>query len=903
MFVQQERVNKCPFVVSVGKDTDEKLSSLMTQLESLDVKKQIESLKKVISIASSGLEDVSSCAIPIIKFCFSSPDKYLKRLCLLFWEIFWSRHSSSSFSDETLLVCNRLLQDLESPNEFIRCATLRLLCSFQSKDVIEMLKGVVKANLGSSDNFVRRNAVMAVTSLINSGSDAFADVDELIFQLLQREEDEICRRNCFAMLSQCSIEKCLLFLSSVASKLCSECEFLQLEVIGFIRNAEVNVKTCSFYRKCLLSLLDSTFSSVVFESAVLLLRSPSLNLSLSEIQTCLHSLVQILNRCCDSNAKVFILRHIKLCDRQFPGQLSPFVTDFVKSFSSADSEVKKISLDILISLLSFDNREAIVELLVSLLAETARGSEFHCFIIEALCKTATLVPETIFLLTSAVIQLCDERLVKTAEKPIIDFLRSAALNESSRAFLISTLTTKVGLLGNLTVLRNVFWLLCEFSLSRHEIESSLDSLLSLYSSELGHSFHGFLSKNPLFACAFCLSLSKLVLKLSLEPPSDGSENTSLPSEKIAPSENISSKGDDGVASSLEMGETAKTNKKIAEVLLVLLSILRTIRLDNNSQKIVSNCLRLLSSPSCSSLHPVFASHFRLSFENVSSLVSPSKTSNPAVSADQDICVPFLTEKNDRRESQFPDFDGTTPKSDSGKPSESFLERISKVKQLTGYQDALYVEAMLDQAGLDLIIEYFVFNKNASPVDNVSIELYSSGSLDVTNSKESYSMEAGGCIRLLRKIKMSSSDGGIIFGEISFSSTASRRKIIRLDSVHLHAVDYLRPTTCERHEFAEMWAQFEWENKIDCKNQELSPIAFVERLATLTKSQVLTPSTFLRQNDNFLSANLIAKSTFGDLVLLNASLEKGVDGMLSGHVRIRCKNEGVARYVGAAVRSI
>jgi coatomer subunit beta len=47
----------------------------------------------------------------------------------------------------------------------------------------------------------------------------------------------------------------------------------------------------------------------------------------------------------------------------------------------------------------------------------------------------------------------------------------------------------------------------------------------------------------------------------------------------------------------------------------------------------------------------------------------------------------------------------------------------------------------------------------------------------------------------------------------------------------------------------------------------------------------------------LSANLCAKSLFGEDALANLSIEKTEDGAIQGHVRIRSKTQGIALSLG------
>ena len=66
--------------------------------------------------------------------------------------------------------------------------------------------------------------------------------------------------------------------------------------------------------------------------------------------------------------------------------------------------------------------------------------------------------------------------------------------------------------------------------------------------------------------------------------------------------------------------------------------------------------------------------------------------------------------------------------------------------------------------------------------------------------------------------------------------------------------------------------------------------FLNHIVASTNMKCLTPPSALLGNCGFLAANLYAKSVFGEDALVNLSVEKGVDGKLSGYIRIRCHSQ-------------
>ena len=63
--------------------------------------------------------------------------------------------------------------------------------------------------------------------------------------------------------------------------------------------------------------------------------------------------------------------------------------------------------------------------------------------------------------------------------------------------------------------------------------------------------------------------------------------------------------------------------------------------------------------------------------------------------------------------------------------------------------------------------------------------------------------------------MASTENGIIFGNIVYDVTGSTsdRNVVVLNDIHIDIMDYIVPAGCTDAEFRQMWADFEWENKV------------------------------------------------------------------------------------------
>lgn len=73
--------------------------------------------------------------------------------------------------------------------------------------------------------------------------------------------------------------------------------------------------------------------------------------------------------------------------------------------------------------------------------------------------------------------------------------------------------------------------------------------------------------------------------------------------------------------------------------------------------------------------------------------------------------------------------------------------------------------------------------------------------------------------------------------------------------------------------------------------------YLEHIMKNTNMNCLTPDAALSGDCGFLSANLHARSIFGEDALANLSIEKQGDTAIQGHVRIRSKTQGIALSLG------
>jgi len=227
-------------------------------------------------------------------------------------------------------------------------------------------------------------------------------------------------------------------------------------------------------------------------------------------------------------------------------------------------------------------------------------------------------------------------------------------------------------------------------------------------------------------------------------------------------------------------------------------------------------------------------------------------------------------------------------------------KLNRVYQLTGFSDPLYSEAYISVHQYDILLDVLVINQTSETLQNVNLELATLGDLKLVERPQTLTIAPGAKKSIKANIKVSSTETGIIFGNIVYDIAGvatSDKNCVVLNDIHIHIMDYSSPASCSELKFRTMWAEFEWENKVAVNTNITDVSEFLKHIVKSTNMNCLTPESALSGDCGFLSANLYARSVFGEDALANVSIEKQADGKIGGHVRIRSKTQGIALSLG------
>jgi len=371
----------------------------------------------------------------------------------------------------------------------------------------------------------------------------------------------------------------------------------------------------------------------------------------------------------------------------------------------------------------------------------------------------------------------------------------------------------------------------------------------------------------------------------------------------------------------------KANRFIGESMLVLASVLHLGRsglpskaiTNDDADRIALNLKVLAEKGGPESLKSIFTQECRdavsvmIEAQGASeAILSSNKKKNLALSTQADSPIRFsqLSKANDLAsagdifELGLSQALGTSKKESAADFSSS---KLSKVTQLTGFSDPVYAEAYVHVHQYDIVLDVLIVNQTSDTLQNVTLELATLGDLKLVERPSPVVMGPLDFCSIKANVKVSSTENGIIFGNIVYdcSGAASDRNVVVLNDIHIDIMDYIVPATCTEPEFRQMWAVFEWENKVAVNTTLTDLHDYLEHLLKSTNMKSLTPDKALSGECGFMAANLYAKSIFGEDALANVSLEKNPakpDATVTGHIRIRAKSQGMALSLGDKINT-
>mmetsp|Transcript_6230 Transcript_6230/g.26099 ORF Transcript_6230/g.26099 Transcript_6230/m.26099 type:complete len:924 (+) Transcript_6230:252-3023(+) len=908
-------------------------------------------------------EHLPKLLMTVIRFCINTDNHELKKLLMLFWEIAPKYDADHKLLPEMILVCNALRNDLNHSNEFIRGSMLRCLCKLHEPEIIEPLTPSIKSCLEHRHSYVRKNAALALYHVHKHFGHALVpDGAEIMERFVSAETELGSRRNAFLMLVNEAEEMAIDFLRTNAEdfdRFGDGFALLVLELTRKVCRREPSFK--AQFVRFLFQLLGSSSAAVSYETAWTLV---SLSSAPTAIRAAASTYTALLCSQSDNNVKLIVLERLAEIKQRHPRVLAEILMDILRALSSPNVDICKRTLEIAMDLVSPRNIEEVIQVLKrevirTRTAELEQNFEYRALLIDSMHTCAMKYPEV----ASSVVPVVMEFLGSEGAGEVVVFVRSIVQQYPSlRVEILEKLLNAFHEIRTAPVLATALWVLGEY-LEGDLVESGFDMITSC----VGGSFLAS-SEVPIPQVGTERTTESLGVTRSVILP-DGtyathpmSEDTSTPVHTTAVLRRLICEGDmflgtvtAGTLTKLacktmrSFGPCASVSKQRQVTALKLCCDLSELAqnkvacsaleatngkakclLEENQVRdgsAVADCVErlvfftnVLLDPSFTEFHAYFLQDSKNSFEdtfmssassNAQMSHNTSTTVQSLVSAAHQPDDLILWRQLRQGESNTVDFElcdvgDLTRATGMSEATDDYGVRLSHVHQLAGFADPIYAEASVTVHDYDIVLEITVVNRTTSTLTNLTVELATMGDLKLVERPQSLTVGPLDQHTIRANIKVSSTETGHIFGTIVYEkSSTAEKSYINLNSVHLDIMDYIRPASCSDEQFRQMWAEFEWENKVAIATVIPSLGEFLDHIVQSTNMCCLTPRSALEGASCFLAANLYAKSIFGEDALVNVSVEKkdDADGKLSGYVRIRSKTQGIALSLGDRITAV
>ncbi|KAG8967330.1 coatomer subunit beta [Tulasnella sp. 419] len=902
---------------------------------------KIDTLRRIILATVNG-NPQHAMLMPVIQYCMPSKSKTLKKLLHFYWEVCPKYDDNGKLKQEMILVVNAIRNDLQHPNEYIRGATLRALQKLKEAELLEPLIPTCRACLEHRHSYVRKNAVFAIYSIYKDFENLIPDAPELIHTFLAAESDMTCKRNAFVFLVNCAMPKAVEYLLSVYDQISSFDELMQMTIIELIRK---DCKNDSPHRpkyvRCIFELLNSSSHSVKYEAATTL---TALTSNPAAVKSAASSFIELVVKESDNNVKLIVLDRLETLRSKHEHVLDPLVMDLLRVLAAPDMEVRRKCLNIALQLVTSRNVEEVVgtlkkQLQKTLEADFEKNPEYRQLLIQSIHICAIKFSEVAANVVHALMEFLGDSNNPSAVD-VIAFVREVVekfpnLRQSITAKLMQTF----GDIKSGKVFRGALWIIGEYCSEPQDINEAVQAVrkvlgeIPILASEqrLLDAAGGDEEKDKELAAAGSSGAPRVLADgtYATESAFTGAAAAAARLEAVKaaskpPLRALILGGDfytGAVLGStltklvLRYSQLSKDAKKVnslrAEAMLIMTSIVRVgqskfaaVPIDEDSQERIMNCVRTLAELQTEPIvNDIFlkdtkAAYTKMVATEEKKAAEKKEKETKAVAIQVDDLLTFRQFSKKAATDGIEDYElDVTKATGAGEVTESIISDLSRVVQLTGFSDPVYAEALVKLHGFDILLDVLIVNQTADTLQNLCIEFATLGDLKLVERPSTHTLGPHAFHSIKATIKVSSTETGVIFGNIIWEKGTSEICVV-LSDIHIDIMDYIKPAHCNEAQFRSMWTEFEWENRVNVNTTITDLRIYLAHIMKSTNMACLTPEAALSGDCDFLSANMYARSLFGEDALANLSIEKMEDtGTIQGHVRIRSKTQGIALSLG------
>ena len=894
-------------------------------------------------------------------------DIKIKKMLFLFWEVIDKHKPDGTMKDEIILLCNGIRKDLDSPNEYIRGRTLRLLTKLPYKEILENVKAAVFDNIKHVHPYVRSNAIMCVLSFIdNFGVDIVPDsLPDDLKEIILKDTDTATRRNAYVLYSRISpMESLSLTQEIMENNEISELgDLFALCIVENLRKLnKIFPQKSSNFIHLLLELSVHKSHSVLFEIGSLLLEISS---NPNVVSSAVNILCSLLHEERDNNTLIIILKKLYNIKNRHGEILQEQILTFANLINlNYAVELRNLSFKLIDELITESTITQVFDKFINIFTQlnSVNESEFtielKSSMLKCMLKNIIKFPKIdkmyiLFVLEKNITFKKDKLFVYSQISTIKQLFTVYNKSEDENSILILNEMLKKIIklfeeIDQYEIMETCIWILANYSKDVPLLQQSFDLILK----NLGDLNFEFLEEE--------LTLEKMDSDII----NNDSAKRTVTKTVILP---------DGTYGTVTEILDVKEIKKQKEFKYLRKFILETSFYF--SANLVSALTNIIFK-----MNKLKFDKFKIYYFNTLNIICAIlKMNSKLIYKDPDntnhikMCLKFLLSNNNtiydewnsymqKYEKQLKlaqdqtkleqelsnikskDFKNNQPDDfisfrhckiyDPDNPDlgedESDMNLINKqnveindelfntnsssresdnkkrrfVEVLSGTEDPLFVEAEVNIYTYDLSIEFTIKNKSKNALQNVSLQLFVPKEFSIIEKPPIFTLEPNETVHVRSSVKFTKTINAYIFGQISFNNFKGENSFMHLSGLFIELLSTYKENISDL-DFRKNWSDYTWEHNVMIVSRKKKFSECVNELIKGLNMTLVSPKTIEMINDEFpfMVCNLYAKTKLGENALVNLSVERSKDNKIIGSCFIRSKTKDFMTGLGEKIKAL
>ena len=949
---------------------EEPLSSyrdVLKKISSKIIPDKQDALKTVLGSMVNDDNYPEDLMINVIHHLTIVDDIKIKKMLFLFWEVIDKHKPDGTMKDEIILLCNGIRKDLDSPNEYIRGRTLRLLTKLPYKEILENVKAAVFDNIKHVHPYVRSNAIMCVLSFIdNFGVDIVPDsLPDDLKEIILKDTDTATRRNAYVLYSRISpMESLSLTQEIMENNEISELgDLFALCIVENLRKLnKIFPQKSSNFIHLLLELSVHKSHSVLFEIGSLLLEISS---NPNVVSSAVNILCSLLHEERDNNTLIIILKKLYNIKNRHGEILQEQILTFANLINlNYAVELRNLSFKLIDELITESTITQVFDKFMNIFTQlnSVNESEFtielKSSMLKCMLKNIIKFPKIdkmyiLFVLEKNITFKKDKLFVYSQISTIKQLFTVYNKSEDENSILILNEMLKKIIklfeeIDQYEIMETCIWILANYSKDVPLLQQSFDLILK----NLGDLNFEFLEEE--------LTLEKMDSDII----NNDSAKRTVTKTVILP---------DGTYGTVTEILDVKEIKKQKEFKYLRKFILETSFYF--SANLVSALTNIIFK-----MNKLKFDKFKIYYFNTLNIICAIlKMNSKLIYKDPDntnhikMCLKFLLSNNNtiydewnsymqKYEKQLKlaqdqtkleqelsnikskDFKNNQPDDfisfrhckiyDPDNPDlgedESDMNLINKqnveindelfntnsssresdnkkrrfVEVLSGTEDPLFVEAEVNIYTYDLSIEFTIKNKSKNALQNVSLQLFVPKEFSIIEKPPIFTLEPNETVHVRSSVKFTKTINAYIFGQISFNNFKGENSFMHLSGLFIELLSTYKENISDL-DFRKNWSDYTWEHNVMIVSRKKKFSECVNELIKGLNMTLVSPKTIEMINDEFpfMVCNLYAKTKLGENALVNLSVERSKDNKIIGSCFIRSKTKDFMTGLGEKIKAL